>query len=637
MSIRNKDHKSSKPTGAIAVSPKPVSPRDRVRYRIDNTLARGDTPVIGLLAVGTTAVVLIAGIVIWVGHVSVNGRRADGIEGTWLSLLRTLDPGTMGSDQGWRLRVTSLFVTITGILIVSTLIGLLANGIDTRLQNLRRGKSRVIEKGHTLVLGWSPKMRLLLRELGASVDGNSQLCVVVLAEMDNEVMEREISLALDGMKSIRVVTRSGSPGLPASLELVAPRDASSVIVLRPPNGDEAETIRAVLALESVGLPNTVPVILELVNDGHARAIQTASGLKIHALLPDQWISLVTARAVLQPTLATVYEDLLDFEGSEIYFKVADARLVGTTMRHACASVHGAWVFGLCRGEQLIIAPPPETTIEPADQLMVVAVNSTTMSVVPRGPETLRRNDLSATKQEEEQPDVIGVIGWSDLGAGVLQHLDRSLPPNSHIHVLIDPEDADRVPKTEYEHFQLRSVPGDTTDPDVLGRYLLSAEFDRILILSGRHEASPLNSDARVLLTMLEVRHLLSSGRGIEVTVEMADPRNVELVRNKASEEFIVGERLVSLLMAQISRNDAISDVLNGLLSPEGPELVAVPVEAVAPVGTLCTLGEIGQTMLDANSYLIGYRSGNVPQLDWDLDRPVTLSAGDQLVVVRPAT
>ena len=58
--------------------------------------------------------------------------------------MRTLDAGTMGGDTGsWSFLLSMLAVTLGGIFVVCTLIGVLTSGIDEKLDELRKGRSRV--------------------------------------------------------------------------------------------------------------------------------------------------------------------------------------------------------------------------------------------------------------------------------------------------------------------------------------------------------------------------------------------------------------------------------------------------------------------------------------------------------------
>lgn len=67
--------------------------------------------------------------------------------------------------SGWWLRIASLLVTIGGIFVFS---GLIASGVDRRLEELRKGRSPVIESDHTLILGWSPTLFPVITELVAA-------------------------------------------------------------------------------------------------------------------------------------------------------------------------------------------------------------------------------------------------------------------------------------------------------------------------------------------------------------------------------------------------------------------------------------------------------------------------------------
>src|SRR4029453_14302532 len=86
-------------------------------------------------------------------------------EGVWQSMLRTLDPGVVAGDSSWKLRVLMLAVAVGGIFIVSILIGTITSGLETRLTELRKGRSRVIEQRFTLILGWSSKVYSIIGEL----------------------------------------------------------------------------------------------------------------------------------------------------------------------------------------------------------------------------------------------------------------------------------------------------------------------------------------------------------------------------------------------------------------------------------------------------------------------------------------
>src|SRR3712207_8846805 len=127
--------------------PKSVPLWARIRYALDNALARGVSTVAAWLGLLSLAIVVVAGIVLQIAGITIDpetGRRAGFVEGVWLSLQRTLDAGTGGGDEGWAFRAVSLTVTLGGLFVVTAFIGLMANGIDRKLEQLRRGRSLVV-------------------------------------------------------------------------------------------------------------------------------------------------------------------------------------------------------------------------------------------------------------------------------------------------------------------------------------------------------------------------------------------------------------------------------------------------------------------------------------------------------------
>ena len=101
-----------------------------------------------LLVLGgiTVLVVLVSSVVLATFGVSFSGDESTTwIEGFWQSMLRLMDPGTMSDDLGFWPRLIALLVTVVGILIVGTLIGVISSGVEQRVEGLRRGRSAVVE------------------------------------------------------------------------------------------------------------------------------------------------------------------------------------------------------------------------------------------------------------------------------------------------------------------------------------------------------------------------------------------------------------------------------------------------------------------------------------------------------------
>lgn len=144
--------------------PRSFTFRQRLRYRFDNSLSRG---ILGVLAwLGLVAVILIVVVAIVARLIHVGPADADvsTFDGIWFGLTHFLDTGTFAGDEGGLARIFGLAVTIIGIFLAAAIIGLVSSSIDTRIDSMRRGRSLVVETGHTLILGNSDKIAAVIRD-----------------------------------------------------------------------------------------------------------------------------------------------------------------------------------------------------------------------------------------------------------------------------------------------------------------------------------------------------------------------------------------------------------------------------------------------------------------------------------------
>ena len=104
-----------------------------MRYAFDNFMARGTVALVaGLFAASALLILGVALLVSLFGGLNDEATAdVDFVQLLWLSLLRTLDPGTMGGDTGTVVFIVGMFsATLGGIFLVAILIGLVTSGIE---------------------------------------------------------------------------------------------------------------------------------------------------------------------------------------------------------------------------------------------------------------------------------------------------------------------------------------------------------------------------------------------------------------------------------------------------------------------------------------------------------------------------
>ena len=586
---------------------------DRLRYRFDNTISRGTVALIGWLFVLLAALVFASSLVVYATGVAPGAgvRRPGFLETLWLSLMRTIDPGGVGGDQGsWPFLLSMLAVTLGGILVFSTLIGVIFTGIDSKLDELRKGRSFVVEKGHTIVYGWSSEVFSVLSELVVANESRPRACVAVLAEKDKVEMEDEIRDKVGKTRNTRVVCRTGDPIDIDDLELVNPHEARSIIVLPPEGGDaDSRVIKTILALTNN--PNRreepyhiVSRMREPENLGVARMV---GGAEAELVPVDDLIARITAQTCRQSGLSVVYTDLLDFGGDEIYF-AREPRLAGRTFGEILTAYESCSVIGLRTSDGRIeLNPPTETEVSAGDALVLIAEDDSAISLSEDADPEIDAGAIRKPRPRREGPERTLILGYNDRAATMIAQLDRYVAPGSEVTV-VAPEGAGLPPRFDDLQNQTATyLAGNTTDRRTLDA-LGVPSYDHVIVLS--RSGGPEEADSNTLVTLLHLREIAErSGRSFSIVSEMLDDRNRELAEIARADDFIVSDRLVSLMMCQVSENKEYAAVFEELIDPEGSELYLKPADEYVKPGVPLSFYTVVEAARRRGEVAVGYRVG----------------------------
>ncbi len=361
---------------------KKITRLDRWHYRFDNLMSRGTVALVAALFILSAGLILFISFLVLVA--APEGRQMTYGQIVWMSLLRTLDPGTMGGDAGdWRFVGSMFLVTVGGIFVVSTLIGVLANGIQGRLEELRKGRSLVVERDHTVILGWSSQVFPVVSELTIANENRRDACIAILAPVGKVEMEDAIHAKIPGTENTRVVCRTGSPMDLNDLEIINPHLARSIIVLSPDGNDpDAQVIKTILAITNNPKRREQPYhIVASIRDPHnMEAARLVGAGEAQLILADDLISRIIAQTCRQSGLSVVYNELLDFSGDEIYFQEEPA-LVGKTFGEALFCYEDSAVIGLSsRAGGVQLNPPMDTRIQAGDQMIAISRDDDTVII-----------------------------------------------------------------------------------------------------------------------------------------------------------------------------------------------------------------------------------------------------------------
>ena len=544
---------------------------ERFRYWFDNWMARGPIALIALLGLATIALVLVVfGLVMLFtlfGYYPNDDATTNPLDVLWGNLMRTLDPGTMGGDTGWAFRIFMLLITVGGLIIVASLIGIISGAFDSKVEELRKGRSKVLEKDHTLILGWSSKVFPIIQELVLANESLGKSAIVILADKDKVEMEDEIRAEAGDTGKTKIICRTGDPMNLTDLEISNPHTARSIILLAPQDSPDPDSDVIKTALAITNNPHRraekYHIVGELDHGSSLEAAHLVGKEEAHWVVGNDVIGRMAVQSCRQSGLSVVYQELLDFAGDEIYFTEQPA-LYGKSYFDTQLAFADSTVMGLVKSGVVQLNPSPDAIYETGDELIVIAEDDSTIRLAAPG--TPDASVVSSAPVASPHPEATLVLGFNSGLAGMLAELDQYVPKGSTVTVLADVEEPEFP---DFEHFDVKFQHGDSTSKALLDA-LGVEKYDHIIVLAYRDTLDHQRADGKTLITLLQLR-VIEERTGVDLNIvsEMLDDRNRELAEVTNADDFIVSDKLISLLLSQISENAKITAVFDDLFAATG--------------------------------------------------------------------
>ena len=540
----------------------------------------------------------------------------DFFEAAWESLMRSMDAGTVAGDTGWGFRFVGLLVTIAGIFIFSTLIGILSSGIESKLEELRKGRSQVLEADHTVILNWSPSVFDIIAELVVANKSRHKPRIVVMADMDKVEMEDEIAAKVANLGNTRIICRHGDPTDLYDLALVSPQTARSIIVLSPEaaedSADDADSrvIKTVLALvhDPRRRPERYRIAAEIRHAQSAEIARVVGGGEVQLVLADDLIARIVVHSSRQSGLSAVYSELFDFDGCEIY-TAEQPDLAGNLFGDALMAYESSTLIGLCAPDGAVVLNPPMNTVIPPGCKAILIAEDDAAIAISTANISVDAAAIRLAAPRPEQPERTLILGWNRRAPVIAYELSRYVAPGSVLTIAAD------APGLDEAVAGLRIASGnlaveygriDTTSRDALAGLDIPG-YDHVLVLGYSDTLPAQATDTRTLVTLLHLRRIADeAGIHINVVSEMVDVRNRELAEVTRADDFVVSNKLVSLMLAQASENDSLAAIFDELLDEEGSEIYMRPAADYADLSVPLNFYTLTESARERGEVALGY-------------------------------
>jgi len=545
---------------------------------------------------------LVRGCVNWLAPMGAE-RNGDFFYQFYQTFNHLSDPGTMAYDIDssiW-LKLTAIMAGAVGVVILSALIAFITTELDQRINQLKKGHSKVIEAGHTLLLGWNERVLEILRELILANESEEDPCVVILAENDKEFMDDHLSLNLPDRANLRIVTRCGSVSNLVNLDVVSIKEAKSVIVLANcgQSGSyehhtlsDTSVIKTVLALiASKAEDQELTIVAEVFDPRNREIVEQISPGSVITIDTDEILAKILVQTSRSVGLSVVYGEIMSFDGCEMYFHQDDWGDINF------GDLAFRWPDGIPMGIRFAdgtikVNPPIETIMHADDSVLMLAEDDSTIDFRQEPVAEFKELEI-VDRRKEPRVERELIIGWTPKVEIILREYADYVLHGSTIDVMLRaPAESVRGRIAEIDKelpgVDIKLVEGDPLTIDGL----MSVEpfhYDNIIILSQTRESglsgsgvmsSEEQTDSETIVILLLLRNIFDKHRDLvgdtKLITEILDSDNQPLVARTGVKDFIISNRFVSMILAQISEDGDIKQVYDDLFQEDGSEIYLKP-------------------------------------------------------------
>lgn len=343
-------------------------------------------------------------------------------EAVWIAWTFVADPGTHADcEKTFLIRMISFSVTVGGMLIFALMVGIVSDYISDKVDDLKKGKSRIIDTDHTVMLNWNDKSLAIIQQVALANESEGGGTIVVLASNKKEELENTLASAVASnenplvLHGTEVFFRSGNPLLESELHRVSTSTARCVISLSLEglDADEADStqVRQVMALKALDEFNC-HVVVEVQDVDNADLFHLVAPDFAEVIVTHDIIGRLMIQCARCPGLANVLEEMMGFEGSEFYFEQWP-QLTGLSFYDITCRYDDAIPLGIksAKDNRVHINPENDHKIEDGDKILVLAEDNDSYEVNKGEFKMDMVGKVPQLKDEVKQVERILFCGW----------------------------------------------------------------------------------------------------------------------------------------------------------------------------------------------------------------------------------
>lgn len=559
----------------------------------------------------------------------------------WAFVNHTIDVGNLYGvepERGPIYIAVATVATLIGIIVLSLVISFVSNGFETKINQLSKGRGKVIEKNHTLILGFNNSVPMMVEELIIANENLKRGVIVILSEMVPEEVFKVLNETIKTYKNTKVIVRSVNPLLVDDLEMCAIGASKSIIIATI---QDIETIKTLITIKDSSFKNNqkTHITTQVYDPKNLDVIKELIPQRIETVYVHDLKARIFARTCLQPGSSMVYKDLFSFDGSEIYFEPLNAnleKLIGMKFKDAVLSVGNGYIIGISRNNKQYVNPASDFVIKKDDELIVIAEDDGKITYQDNS--KLEAKLKVINKKTIHQLNLL-MIGFNQSLVKILEEIDSYKLKKEKLLIMVqNKEEKTKLlkakPKTSFKNYKV--IIGDTKERSSLEKLNLE-DFDVVCVFANNYETTKSDEelDADTLLTLLHLHALEEKNKlNLNFVTEILNESNVNIIQSINVDDFMVSNLLLSRIITQISENPKTNDVILDLVTEDGSELYLKFADEYVTLNQEVNCYTLLAAANKKRHLFIGYKLDKQPPvLNPNLETKLKLGPRDSIIVV----
>lgn len=587
--------------------------RRKVKYELESLISKGIWGQLALLL--SVVFVLVIAFACLIMAFTEDLSFGDSI---WDSLMHVIDQGTITGDEPENSLhfVLMLVITFVGMAFTSAIVAITASAVQRKVDELNKGRSRIIEKGHTVVLGFNDNTHTIKNEIEDSNSKKSgKHCLVIVDDLPKDEMEHKAKEknwssrdvdeveeeAIKKEKKTNTIFRSGDLVSENTYDICAIDVAESIIV----NGkDDFETIKILLSLSNylkksgayIGSDHMPSIVAMIHDDENLSAAKIAAGVsrdkglndkkrkqeyKVRILYFKEIFARLFARVCAQPGLTLVMNDLLNSDNASFYIDDEHrAEWEGKSITEIQDEICDAIAVGFShvdnnRQTKMVLNPVSNIKYAKDDVLVYIADNKENLKIKTGDAVQAIAETATDIKNKEVEKKRFLLMGNNVALTKLLTNIStydadkydvdaitpQGIGCEGGAEILDDPYNWEHTKK----HLDDHPYWFDEND----NRHLTN-----IIILSPI-DIDDASADEKVIVLLLNFREYIAKhcNYRISITSEAKLPQNQALVQNMSGNDFVVGIQIANRFLVQIADDPMKYYIFDELLKKQSNAII----------------------------------------------------------------